>query len=103
MTVLRAYRTQRTHHRTHDARMQAIDSKCLERNARTLVHALRARRMHVHPRSVDMMCLARIGVRALRALRALPVFMRVCMRAPMRAVASKCVRSRARALSFSFF
>lgn len=97
------YRTQRTHHRTHSERTQTLAAPGFARNARTLVYALRARHAHVHHPCVNMMFRAYTGVRALRAVRALSAFMRVCLRAVMRAVHRKCVRSRARAFSLSFF
>jgi|GEM_PF-3305184 hypothetical protein len=96
-------RTQRTHPRTHSERTQTLAVSGFARNARTLVYALRARHAHVHHQFVNMMFRAYTGVRALRAVRALAAFMRVCLRAVMRAVHSRCVRSRARAFSLSFF
>lgn len=100
---MKHHRTQRTHHRTQSARMQTLAATWFARTARTLVYALRARHAHVHHPFVNMMFHAYTGVRAVRAVRALSAFMRVCMRAVMRAVHRKCVRSRARAFSLSFF
>lgn len=98
-----AYRTQRTHFRTHSGRTQTLAAPANGRNGRTLVYALRARRAHTTHQYVHMMFRAYTGVRPLRPLRPLVAFMRVCMRPLMRPLASRCVRSRARAFSLYFF